>query len=258
LVPLPVKDDRLTRGGPLSERPADYGVGLWVFSDNRKPVHGNVNFSTRRDVEQGGSANEEVSVGVTARPTPAIQLAVVPTYYRGVNARQYVARVDDEVAPYGRRDVFARLQQQTLSLGLRANWTFRENVSLQLYAQPFVSAGRYSEFKEYAEPGTAQFTVYGEDRGAIAQSGGGYVVTPGDGGAAFTISDPDFSVRSLRANAVFRWEYLPGSTLFVVWQQQRSGFDREGRFAPWNDAGSLLHEPAHNVFMVKLAYRLST
>jgi hypothetical protein len=122
----------------------------------------------------------------------------------------------------------------------RVEWTFTPNLSLQLFAQPFVSAGRYERFKEFGDAGTC----------ACPEA------EPARGDAAFItrFGDPDFTFRSLRSNAVLRSEYRPGSALFFVWQQDRSGFLPFGDFDFGRDYGALFCEPARNVFLVKATY----
>ena len=107
----------------------------------------------------------------------------------------------------------------------RVNLILSPRVSLQIYAQPLLSAGRYTAIKEAAAPRTYEFLRYGVDVGSIAydRETDRYVVDPAaDGsGRVFLLDNPDFNVKSLRVNAVFRWEFRPGSTAYVVWTQQR-------------------------------------
>ena len=144
----------------------------------------------------------------------------------------------------------------------RLNWTFSPDMSLELFMQPFVSSNDYSEFKEFVAPRRLEKAVYGEDAGEIrAEDAGGsrsYVIDPdGDGPAAeFTLDDPDFTFRSLRGNLVFRWEYIPGSTLFFVWTQDRNTADRVGDFDLGRDVGRMFDAPADNIFLVKATYWL--
>jgi hypothetical protein len=103
--------------------------------------------------------------------------------------------------------------------------------------------------------------VYGADRGTITRAADGtYTVDPdGPGGAAapFTFHDPTFNVRSLRGNAVARWEYRPGSALYFVWQQERSGFDAVGDFDAGRDVGAIFRTRPTNVFLVKATFWIS-
>ena len=121
--------------------------------------------------------------------------------------------------------------------------------------------GDYARLKELAAPRTFDFVAYGRDRGTLdpVQDGGAvvaYRVDPGDGGAAFTLPNPDFAFRSLRGNAVLRWEYRPGSTLFAVWQQQRTDALPFDGFGGLEDLGDVFRAPVENVFLVKLSYWL--
>jgi hypothetical protein len=126
--------------------------------------------------------------------------------------------------------VFARLRQTELSAGIRMNWTYSPKVSLQLYAQPLISAGKYDQFKRLARPRSFDF----------------------DSTAA--PYDPDFNFKSLRGNAVLRWEYLPGSTMFLVWTQSRSDFENVGDFNFGNSLHRLAQAKAKNIFLVKFTY----
>jgi hypothetical protein len=173
---------------------------------------------------------------------------------------QFVRSATDPLATetFGRRYVFADLRQTTLSMTTRIEWTFTPTLSFQLYAQPFVSTGRYDRFKEFARPRSYDFLIYGKDRGTIGfdPTVQAYTVDPDGTGPApsFQIGNPDFNVRSLRGNAVLRWEYRPGSAIFVVWQQERSDFAPEGNFDFGRDVGAIFRAPATNVFLIKASY----
>ncbi len=126
-------------------------------------------------------------------------------------------------ATYGARYIFSRLDQTEVSLVTRLNYTFTPDLSFELYAQPLVSNGDYGTPREFQRPREYDFKTYGEDIGTISQSDNRYLIDPdGEGPArSFTVTDRSFTTRSLRGNAVLRWEYRPGSTLYVVWQQDR-------------------------------------
>ena len=249
-------DDRLTRGGPLATSPRVAEGNVYAYSDERRPVAVSGFVYGFRD-ELGGwrlSAGPEVEV----RPAPAVSFEVGPDLSVGHNPRQYVTAFDEPAAQatFGRRYVFAELDQATLSLNARLNWTFTPDLTLQLFARPFVAAGRYSRVQALGEPGQLRFPVFGEDGGGTAVEGDGAIaVTPADGGRPFTVSD-NFTSRALQGNAVLRWEYRPGSALFVVWQQQRNGFEPDGDLRFGRDVGGLFRDAPTNVFLVKLSYWL--
>jgi hypothetical protein len=130
--------------------------------------------------------------------------------------------------------VFGHLNQTTTSMTTRVNYTITHNLSLQVYAQPFVSAGVYNGYKELVSPRadshTDRYTPY-------AYSG-----------------NADFNVLSFRTTNVMRWEYRPGSALFVVWQQGREGFTQRGNFNFSRDFGDVFSTPSTHALLVKLAY----
>jgi hypothetical protein len=133
-------------------------------------------------------------------------------------------------------------------------------MSLQVYVQPLVSVGDYWDYKEFARPNTYSFLRYGYDIGSISSDPNNlYTADPdGDGPApAFTFADPDFNLKSLRVNAIFRWEWRLGSTLYFVWTQNRQDFSNPGQFSAWRDIGKVFNAPAGNIFLVRLAYWIS-
>ena len=156
--------------------------------------------------------------------------------------------------------MFAELAQTEVAFETRVSWTFTPTLSLQFYAQPLLSANEFRDYKELRAPKTYDFAVYGRDRGRSPPDGsGGFTVDPDGPGAAaaFTVADQSFNFRSLRANLVLRWEYRPGATLFLVWQQSRSNeTDGVGNFDLGRDWASLRTTPADNLLAVKLSYWL--
>jgi hypothetical protein len=144
-----------------------------------------------------------------------------------------------------------------VSAAIRLNWTFSPTLSLQLYAQPLISSGGYTRFKTLARPRAFAFDVYGEGGSTITDNDSVYVLDADGAGAAAavdTLENPDFSVHSLRGNAVLRWEYLPGSTMFFVWTQSRSGDENVGDFRFRHSMGRMLETAPDNIFMVKVTY----
>jgi hypothetical protein len=132
------------------------------------------------------------------------------------------------------RYVFARIDQKTVGIQTRLNYTVTPNLSIQLYAEPFVSAGGYSNFKELVDGRSKSYE-------------GRYKPTVYAG-------NPDFNYRSFRTTNVLRWEYKPGTTLFVVWQQGREATAPYGDYNFSRDFGAVFDAPAKNVFLVKFAY----
>ena len=258
-------NDRLTRGGPLAVSPSNWELVMSTSSDSRKAISadGQLVFS-RSDA---GDRYFSAGLSFEARPSSSVRVDFGPTFARSHDTGQYVTSEADPLATetYGERYVFADIDQTTLGLETRLDWTLSPQLSLQLYLQPYVAAGDYSRFKEFLEPREYAFGVYGEDRGTISEEtleNGRveYTADPDGPGAAepFEFMNPDFTMRSLRGNAVLRWEYRPGSELFVVWQQQRQGRRFLGDFEMQRDVGAILDQPATNVLMLKATYWLGS
>jgi len=255
-----VFDERLTRGGPVVRMPNmnDFYVSLSTDSRQRAVVSADVERGCKSDLK----CNLFASLGVTWRPASNVTLNLSPGYNRGETSNQYVTVVDDATATsfYGRRYVFADLDQRSLSMNTRLNVTFTPDLTLDVYAQPFITTGRYSRFKEFAAPRTGDKVVYGEDWGTIAAADGAdgrsYTVDPDAAGpaAAFTFTDPTFNFRSLRGNAVLRWEFIPGSTLYLVWTQDRNDTEPVGDLRLGRDVDALFGAKPQNIFLVKVNY----
>jgi len=132
----------------------------------------------------------------------------------------------------------------------------RPDVSVELYVRPFVASGRYYDFGQLKAARSRDLLHYGQDGTSIVrQSNSSYLVTDatGSGGqpATFTLPNRDFNVESVRSNFVVRWEYRPGSTLFVVWQQNREGFDERGELVRAGDLFRGYSNVGTNFFAVK-------
>ena len=258
-------DDRLTRGGPLASTPGrQWRFFTYLNSDSRKAI--SYGLETFLSGDAAGGYDRGVELDLSWRPSPNLRFGIEPEVIWSHGTSQYVGAFTDPLAneTFGRRYVFADLNQTTAILETRLDWTFSPNLSLQLFAQPFIAAGDYMDFKEFLTPREYDFAVYGRDRGTIErgapcagrQSATLYTVDPDGAGPAscFQFGERDFNFRSLRGNAVLRWEYRPGSALFLVWQQQRDGRAAVGTFDFGRDAGEVFRAPATNVFLIKATY----
>jgi hypothetical protein len=188
------------------------------------------------------------------KPVPNFSIQVGPNFQRAIENAQYVMKVPaaGEVPANfgGMRYVFARMDQKTVSADIRVSVSFSTNLTLQTYLQPLVSAARFGDFKELARAGSYEFVRYGASYDPATGT-----VTPA-GGTPFWIPRPDFNYKSLRGNAVLRWEYRPGSVLYLVWTQQRADEEPTGemRFGP--STRRLFDAQADDIFLVKATYYL--
>ena len=226
-------DDRATRGGPGANYEGNWNFWSYVNTDERKWL--------AVDTFLGGGTSEfgphffNINPGLTFRPAPSLSVSGGVRFNQYDQDAQWVANQENAAAPT--HYVFARLDQRTVALTTRVNYTMSPNLSLQIYAEPFVSAGAYSGYKELvdgrADDWQSRFAPY-----AYADSA-------------------DFNYRSFRTTNVLRWEYRPGSSLFVVWQQGREENAPHGDFRFGRDFGDVFKVPASNVFLVKFWYWLN-
>lgn len=252
-------DKEASRGGPLLRLPAAYWMEFDAYSDSRKPLV----LSLRGEVSRRRDGTRDFGIGPQLRwkPRSNVSLSVHPEVEFIHTYRQWVANVDDPLqsATYGRRHIFAYLNEKVLSAEIRLNWIFSPKISLQAFLQPLIAVGKYAEFKELARPSSYSFNFYGRNGSTIFQDNEGYTVDPDGAGPApeFTFSNPDFNFKSLRGTVVFRWEYRPGSTFYFVWTQNRQDLANPGDLDFGRDLGDLISAQGDNIFMLKATYRFN-
>ncbi|MEM1096911.1 MAG: DUF5916 domain-containing protein, partial [Bacteroidota bacterium] len=242
------------RGGPRLRLPQAFSYRNGFISDARKPLRFTANYSGRWGNDQAYRFHQ-VSGGVTYQPTNALQVSLSPTYSVNRDQLQYVTTTGfaDQT-----RYLNARLVQHTLSLPLRIDYILRPNLSLQFWGQPFISRGRYNRFKAIADPTAPafadRFTAYTNDQVALAD--GVYTIDEDrDGIAEFSFGAPDFAFVQWRSNLVLRWEYQPGSELFVVWSQDGAQFGDVTGGLLSELRGNLWGDGLQNILLVKATYR---
>jgi hypothetical protein len=253
-------EDRLTRGGPVVRRARVWSLSGNMNTDGRKRVVLGTNPFYARSAE--GALSYSYNLDIRFKPASNISASFSPGFNRSGSTAQFVRRFTDAAATnfFGQRIVFADLDQRTLSFDTRLTATFSPTLTLELYAQPFASSGEYTNFKQFDAPRQLHKTEFDAAQLSAIRSAAGrdsvYVLDPDRNAATtnFTFANPDFNFRSLRGNAVLRWEYRPGSTLFFVWQQQRSGSDAFGDFSLSRDAGNIFEARPDNIFLVKATY----
>jgi hypothetical protein len=240
------------RGGPALRESPWWNAGLDVTSDDRKPVNGSAMLAWSAEEGTGGQGLQARGT-LTVRASERLNLSAAPELGAWRFTSQWVGRSNGPGEP---EPLIGTIDQRVLGLGLRADYAFSAGLTFQLYTRPFLASGRYTDFREIADPRAAAFA----DRfhtfpSARVSRGGGRVVIDrdGNGGSDLTVADPDFNTRSFQLNAVLRWEYRPGSTIYAVWTQDRSSVGRTA-FDFGADAAALWDAPARNVFVVKASW----
>ncbi|HDK36122.1 MAG TPA: hypothetical protein ENG82_04360 [Bacteroidetes bacterium] len=224
------------RGGPALKVPGRINGWFGVFSDNRKPVSLFIRAHVSRD--DAGFRNAGIFPGLHVRPAGNFNFSFFVNYSTNHNDRQYVTTIEDQTGK--NHYIMGHLNQNIVSFTTRINYTLTPNLSIQFYGQPFITAGKYSNFREVVHPRAARYADRFAPYDYLAEN-----------------NSPDFNFKQFRSNLVIRWEYRPGSTLFLVWSQGRTNVSDNGNFDFSRDFTSLLKTNGDNVFLIKLNRWLS-
>jgi hypothetical protein len=264
-----------TRGGPVMLDPGSATVRGGITTDARKPVSARLGFSRTTGFDDSGD-NLSFDARLSIKPSDQLDLSFSPRISKQTVTDQYVTSTStlSYDPTYGRRYLFGELERRSVSMQARINWTFSPSLSFQLFAQPLLSSGDYVTYKQLLAPRTYDFDSFQEGAfsrtDGVVSCGGGevcsevredghlwqYVDFDENGEADYSFRDRDFNVRSLVGNAVIRWEYLPGSTIFLVWQRRQSESVAMGDFDFDRDLDALLNAPSDDRFMIKVNYWL--
>jgi hypothetical protein len=256
-------DTQLTRGGPSMQTPLGWSVSASLRNSGGAATRwsGTLNLRTN----EFGDRAWGLSGSASARPSPSWQFSIAPEYvvengptsFSGPINRQYVTTLaGGRPETYDRRYVFGLIDRKTISTQFRASYTFKPDVNLDVYVEPFAASGLYNGFGELAVARGRDLRLYGTDGTTLERlPNGNWQVT--DGAASFTLSNRDFNLRSFQSNVVLRWEWRPGSILYLVWQQSRGG--PEDYFAPvgFGDLFGSLSAPGDNILAVKTTVWIS-
>lgn len=223
-------DDLDTRGGPPIVRPAGSNISFGFGTDSRKRWGLFTNFSVGHD--EGGGWNGFFAPNLRLQPSSRLQASIGASYNWGVDAAQWIRNTDadgDGITD----NVYGRLRRNVVNITGRATYALSRDMTLEAFLQPFVAVGNYSNIGKLARPSSFEFAPV-----ALAD-------------------DPDFNRKSLRSTVVLRWEYVRGSTLFLVWNLSTSDTSRPGVFSPTRDLGNAFSAPGTNVFAIKINYWLA-
>jgi len=242
-------------GGPALLLPPVLNFSAYAETDSRKKLifklstshyYGSENYLT----------SHKYTAEITYKPLNTLFISLIPQYTKGTNMLQYVTETSSNGEA---RYIMADLDREIYDLSLRVNVSLTPELSIQYYAQPYIFAGKYSDYKRISDPRAAKFTdrfitfkpdeiYYNEDWNAF------FVDEDRDGIADYGFYKPDFHFLQYRSNMVFRWEYKTGSSLYLVWSQSRTGFDENGDLPLGQYTSELWETHPRNDFMLKVSY----
>ena len=245
------QSDQLTRGGPLMGSPSSWAVIFQTTSSPSSRLRWNGRVYYGRN--EFSPPTVRLSGGVSVRPGPRWQLSVDPNFLWSTPVRQFITSFEGGPAEtFGRTYVFSAVERREFAAPIRLTYLFTPDLSLELYAEPFASSGRFYDFGELPAAGAYRLRSIEDDTTRFVDRGASQTVKLGS--QSRTVDD--FDLRSFRSNAVLRWEWRPGSTLFVVWQQDRADDLVPARRVNPGSLLGTLDAPGDHYLAVKLTYWL--
>ncbi len=242
------------RGGPRFRFSDEY-INWWFFgTDSRKKVRFRFGYIISQ-AKQNHFGFYKVEAGITYQPTNALNISISPEYSRNPNKTQYV---NEKSFNGDARYITGEIDNRTFSTSIRINYAINPNLSIQYYAEPFISKANYTNFNQIADPVASdlndRYQLYTDDQ--ISYDGTTYHVDENRNGTTdYSFRNPDFAYVQFRSNLVLRWEYIPGSEIFLVWSQGNTGFGdpEDGLGESLNK--EILQETPDNTYLIKATFR---
>lgn len=251
--------NNLLRGGPAMKTPGSAGVNFSINSSDRKKLTISLFGSGRRynDDEEEHSRNHSLGMSATWRPADNLRFSLSPSWSQSRTNLQYVGTRDFEGE---KRYLFGSIERTTVSMSLRVNYNITPDISIQYWGQPYLASGKYSRFRMITETPMAEsykerYSLFEVNQ--ITTVGDNYHIDENiDGNGDYSFENPNFSFDEFLSNLVVRWEFVPGSTLFLVWSQTRSAYSPVGEFILEDNLNNLFAgQKPYDVFLLKFSYR---
>ncbi len=244
------------RGGPMLKSPPSFNYRIGFNSDERKKLSMNL-FLMNRWSQFDNSNMTDIEYSLTYKPVNTVSISLSPSFFVAQDKLQYVTTIE---ANGPDNYIMGQLDSKQFSLAARVNISLTPDMSVQYYGQPFYFAGKYSKFKSITDPDASAYSdryhEYSNSEIKLDAESNVYTVNPDGGGAGFSFDNPDFHFLQYRSNLVYRWEYKPGSTIFLVWSQGRTTDGSNGTFM-FNDYSKELRTASpKNDFLIKISYAI--
>jgi hypothetical protein len=246
------------RGGPALKVTGTKNVWVAFGSSDKKKLTAEMQMMALKGNVENSKELYNVELELGYRPLKNLKITLSPSYTINKDELQYV----DQPEYHGNQKdyVFARINQETLSASLRVNYNITPDLSIQYWGQPFISSGTYTEFKKITDSRANgyydRFHAFTDDEIRYDAGNEMYKISDQSGNELYTFGKPDFNVKEFLSNMVVRWEYLPGSTIYLVWSQTRSQSTSMGNFEFNNNMTDLFDTKPYNVFLLKMSFRI--
>ncbi len=245
------------RGGPAIKVTGTKNIWLTLISNEQKKLTLQSSFMAMNGNQKNSKQMIDFNIGIGYRPSKSLKITLTPNFTGNNDELQYVAQQEySNQTDY----IFARIEQKTVSASLRLNYNITPDLSVQYWGQPFFSTGKYTGFKKItngrSDHYNDRFKYFSENELSYNSSSAQYQISDQDGTNLYNFDQPDFNVREFLSNMVIRWEYNPGSTIYLVWSQNRNNSVRHPNFNLADEMRDLFQNQPYNVFLLKASFRL--
>ena len=249
-----IYSNTVLRGGPRWRWSEENFWYLFFGSDRRKKFSFTLGYVNSQAKQDNFSLVRYVA-RLRYQPFNSFNISLGVEYEENPNKTQYVTETDFNDNP---RYITAAIDQRTFETTLRFNYSINPNLSIQFYGQPFISRGNYTNFNyvndPVAEDLNKRVSLYSEDQ--ISLIDGVYYVDENlDEISDYEFEDPDFSFTQFRSNLVLRWEYIPGSEIYLVWSRGITGFGDPMDSLSEGLKQQVFNQSPNNTFLIKATYR---
>jgi hypothetical protein len=248
----------ILRGGPMMKMPGSTTTNVGFSTDGRKKLNISVNMNSNRGFEKNNH-NFYLGSEITYKPVNYLFFTFSPGFSKSYNNLQYVTKQNYNGSD---RYIFASINRQTIDASFRLNFNLTPDLTLQYWGQPYVASGKYYNHKYILDPLAKEyadrFHVYADAQKTFDTDNNLYIDDNSDGIADYEIGNNSFNYQYFLSNLVIRWEYNPGSTVYLVWSQTRDNYNGSGQMDLMNNMGDLFNRDndiPHNIFLVKFSYR---
>jgi len=244
------------RGGPALKVPGNYNFWISSSSNEQKKMTVSLNGWLNKSFEKSHYQENGINMELAYRPLKSLKFSLNPGYEFSKTKLQYITQASID---RNNRYIFGSIQRNTINASFRINLNLTPELSLEYWGQPFIASGKYSHFKRItdyrAKQYTDRFKEYATSEIKYDELSDSYSVTE-SGFGKVSFDQPDFNINEFLSNMVIRWEYNPGSTLYLVWSQNLNSSTSDGNFNFRRDIDHLFDANGNHIFLVKLSYRL--
>jgi hypothetical protein len=243
-------DTKLTRGGPNVKTVSGYNTNFNWYSDSRNKFIFSNGFGLNRGAD--GTNGYNVWIDSDWRINKHLTTSIMPSFSYSYNKNQWVDKFNENNLPltYNVKYIYGEIKNTDFSTTFRLDYFFTSNITLQLYLRPYFSTGKYDNYHYLINPHKGYYAYYNKNQ--ISKIGKNVIIN--DNSNQYEFENPDFKYLSLRGNLVFRWEYLPGSTLFLIWSMNNDYNTEYTGIVPTQDIKEILKRKADNIFQLKINY----